>query len=58
MATLMKGWLRILMAYEALRIQLDAYKELTESPIYLPDDATEEELAELAAERRALRGVR
>lgn len=41
------------MATSCLYIQLQAYREM-HTPVYLPDDATEDELAEMAAEQRAI----
>jgi hypothetical protein len=41
------------MAYSCLCIQLSAYQEMKAyMPMYLPDDATEDELAEMATEQR------
>lgn len=44
------------MAVSCLRIQLCAYQEMKvpTMPMYLPDDATEAELAEMTAELREL----
>jgi hypothetical protein len=44
------------MAWSCLYVQLRAYQEMSAPtvPMYLPDDATESELAEMAAEQRRL----
>ena len=42
------------MAYSCLYIQLCAYQEMKMTPYLLSDDATEDELTELAAEQRAI----
>lgn len=49
------GWSNPAFAFSCAMVQLSGLREAA-SPMYLPDDATEEELADMAAEQRELSG--